>query len=206
MNQDQTFRLVLIVGALILLPVMVYHRLRSQATGETLDRRQEGLFILLTLRPLGLATWSGLIAYMVHPGSMAWSSLSLPEWLRWAGAGLGVMAGGLLVWTLRNLGKNLTDTVVTRRVHTLVTSGPYRWVRHPFYDAVALWILANGLVAANWFLLCTGGLVVALLVVRAPTEEEKLLLRFGDSYRAYVERTGRFLPRIGAYRREQPET
>ena len=69
-------------------------------------------------------------------------------------------------------------------------------MRHPFYDAVALSMLANGLSAANWFLLLTGGLVVVLLVLRTRTEEEKLLLRFGDSYRAYVERTGRFLPKI----------
>lgn len=198
MNPDQTFRLVLIVGTLIVMPIMVYHRLQSQATGEKLDRRQEGLFILLTLRPLGIAMMAGLVAYMVEPGSMAWSSLSLPGWLRWTGAGLGLMAGGLLIWTLRSLGRNLTDTVVTRRVHTLVTHGPYRWVRHPFYDAVALSILANGLVAANWFLLGTGALVLALLVIRASTEEEKLRLRFGDSYRAYVERTGRFLPKVSS--------
>jgi len=196
MNHDQTFRLVLIVGALLVLPVMVYHRLKSQATGEKLDRWQEGLFILFTLRPLGIATMLGLMAYMINPGWMAWSSVNFPDWLRWAGVGLGVIAGGLLVWTLRSLGGNLTDTVVTRRAHTLVSSGPYRWVRHPFYDAVALSMLANALAAANWFLLSTGSSVVALLVVRTRTEEEKLLLRFGDSYRTYMEQTGRFLPKI----------
>ena len=200
MNQDQTFQLVLIVGALIVLPVMVYHRLRSWETGERLDRWQEGLFILFTLRPVGIVTIFGLIAYMINPAWMAWSSVSLPEWLRWAGVGLGVIAGGLLIWTLRNLGKNLTDTVVTRRVHTLVSSGPYRWVRHPFYDAVALCIFANALAAANWFLLLMGGVLVVLLVVRTRTEEEKLLQRFGDSYRTYIERTGRFLPKIGRLR------
>lgn len=197
MNQDQTFRLVLIVGAVIVLPVMAYHRLRSQATREKLDRWQEGLFILFTLRPIGIATMSGLLAYMINPRWMAWSSVGLPEWVRWAGVGLNVMAGGLLMWTLRNLGKNLTDTVVTRQAHTLVSSGPYRWVRHPFYDAVALFMSGSALAAANWFLLLTGSAVVALLVVRTRTEEENLLLRFGDPYRTYVERTGRFLPKIG---------
>jgi protein-S-isoprenylcysteine O-methyltransferase Ste14 len=98
------------------------------------------------------------------------------------------------VWTLLSLGKNLTDTVVTRKAHTLVTVGPYRWVRHPFYDAVALSLLANSLTAANWFLLATGALLVALIVVRTRTEEQLLLARFGDAYRAYMERTARFLP------------
>jgi protein-S-isoprenylcysteine O-methyltransferase Ste14 len=196
MNPDHTFRLALIVIAFMMLPVLAYHRVRSQASGERLDRRQEGLFILLTLRPIGLAMWLAVLAYMINPRSMAWSSIDLPEWLRWAGVVLGVMGAVLLLWTLPNLGKNLTDTVVTRKTHTLVSSGPYRWVRHPFYDAVALYLAANALAASNWFLLLTGAAVVTLLVIRTRTEEEKLALRFGDSYRAYVSRTGRFLPRI----------
>jgi len=200
MDDDQTFRIVLIIGALILLPIMVYHRVKSQATGETLDRWQEGRFVLFTLRPIGVAAMLGLLAFMINPAWMEWSSVRLPVWLRWSGVGLGVLAGGLLIWTLRNLGPNLTDTVVTRREHTLVTAGPYRWVRHPFYDAVGLAILANSLTAANWFLPLTGGLALLLMIVRTRIEEEHLLARFGDSYRGYVESTGRFVPRIKATR------
>ena len=111
---------------------------------------------------------------------------------------MGVVAGVLIVWTFHTLGKNLTDTVVTRKEHNLVTNGPYRWVRHPFYDAMALAILANALVAANWFLLLSGGLALALIFVRTRTEEEQLLARFDESYRAYMKRTGRFFPRLGA--------
>jgi hypothetical protein len=55
---------------LILLPITAYHRRRSQATGEKLDRRQEGLFILITLRPIGIAGMLGLIAYMANPSSL----------------------------------------------------------------------------------------------------------------------------------------
>ena len=196
MADDQTFRVILIAAWLVLLPVMVYHRIRSQATGESLDRWQEGAFILFTLRPIGVACMLGLVAYMVNPRWMAWSSMDLPAWLRWTGVGIGAVAGTLLVWTLRSLGKNLTDTVVTRREHTLVTRGPYRWVRHPFYDAVALSMLANALTAANWFLLLAGGAVLILIVARTRREEANLRLRFGDSYQAYVERTGRFVPKI----------
>ena len=194
MNHDQTFSTVLLIGFLVVLPIAAYYRLKSQATGEKLDRRQEGLFMLATLRPAGLALWLGLIAYMINPSWMAWSSVPLPAWLRWTGVGIFALAGGLLFWTFRSLGSNLTDTVVTRRAHTLVTHGPYRWVRHPFYDCAALLVVATSLVASNWFLMMTGGLVLVLLVVRTRTEEEKLLARFGDAYRRYTERTGRFLP------------
>jgi protein-S-isoprenylcysteine O-methyltransferase Ste14 len=196
-DPEQLFRTILIVAAVLIFPFAIYHRVRSQMTRERLDRWQEGPFILFTLRPIGIGTMVGLFAYMINPESMAWSSMPLPIWLRWVGVLLGAVGGSLLVWTLSNLGKNLTDTVVTRRNHTLVMKGPYRWVRHPFYDAVALCVVANGLVAANWFLLLGGALAVALIVVRTRREEERLLSRFGDSYREYMARTGRFLPRIG---------
>src|SRR5262245_25128031 len=107
MEPDQPFRLVLIVGCVLLLPVGVYHQMRSEASGEKLDRRQEGLFILLTLRPLGVLRMAGLIAFMIDPAWMVWSAMALPLWLRWTGVGIGVSAGILLTWTFRTLGHNL---------------------------------------------------------------------------------------------------
>jgi protein-S-isoprenylcysteine O-methyltransferase Ste14 len=196
MNQETTFRAVLGVGFLAVLIITLYHRLRSWASKERLDRRQEGLFVLATLRPVGLLLWLGVIAYLVNPAWMAWSSVPLPAWLRWSGVGVYAIGVALLTWTLRRLGTNLTDTVVTRRAHTLVTQGPYRWVRHPFYDAMALLIVAIALIAANWFVLVTGVVVFLLLAVRAQTEEAHLFARFGDAYRTYSESTGRFVPKL----------
>ena len=196
MECEQTFRFILILGFAAIIPIGVYHRVKSQATGEKLDRRQEGIFILVTLRPIGIASMIGLVTYMVNPAWMAWSSVALPGWLRWAGVVVGITGGLLLVVTFRTLGKNLTDTVVTRAEHTLVTRGPYRWVRHPFYLATALAVVANSLVTANWFLALTGGTLFGLLVLLTRTEEEKLIERFGEDYKEYMERTGRFLPRL----------
>jgi len=126
---------------------------------------------------------------------MAWSSMPLPVWLRWVGIGLGAAGGALFVWTFPALGKNLTDTVVTRRDHSLVTTGPYRFVRHPFYVAVALAMLGNALAAANWFLLIGGAVVFTLLAIRTRIEEAELVARFGEAYEAYMRRTPRFLPK-----------
>jgi protein-S-isoprenylcysteine O-methyltransferase Ste14 len=197
-NHDQAFRIVLIAGILVVLPIGMYHRIRSQATGESLDRRQEGLFILATLRPVGLVLWLGLFAYMVDPSWMAWSSIRLPGWLRWTGVVVCALASALLLWTFHVLGPNLTDTVVTRKAHTLVSRGPYRFVRHPFYDCAFLLALGGALLTANWFLFAAGGVFFVLCVIRTRTEERNLLARFGGAYRTYMERTGRFWPRMRA--------
>ena len=195
---DEIFGDVLLFGLLVILSITAYHRVKAHATRERLDRRQEGLFILATLRPAGFVFFAGVIAYIIDPAWMAWASWPAPAWLRWVGAGVFATGAGLLTWTLHCLGKNLTDTVVTRNEHHLVMTGPYRWVRHPFYVSMACFVLASSLVAANWFLLLAGALFFALMAVRTRTEEEKRLARFGDEYRAYMDRTGRFWPRLGA--------
>jgi protein-S-isoprenylcysteine O-methyltransferase Ste14 len=128
---------------------------------------------------------------------MAWASFRLPNWARWSGVGLGVGSGGLLIWTFRTLGHNLTDTVVTRRNATLVTHGPYRWVRHPFYLAFAMAVVANTLITANVYLAITGTAAFLAIVARTSIEERKLIDRFGGDYVNYMRQTGRFLPRIG---------
>lgn len=198
MDHDQAIRVVMIAGMAIILPIAAYHRVKAHATGERLDRRQEGLFIMIALRLTGIAGMVGLLLYLVNPRWMAWSSMHVSVALRWAGVALGIAAGMLVVWTFRSLGKNLTDTVVTRREHTLVMRGPYRWVRHPLYLSVMLSVVANTLAAANWFILLTGALCFALIVARTRREEVFLLARFGDAYADYRRRTGWFFPRFRA--------
>ena len=95
---------------------------------------------------------------------------------------------------IRELGRNLTDTVVTRKA-TLVTRGPYQFVRHPFYGSLALFFFANSVIAANWFMML-GWLNVMTLLVVCTDREELLVARFGDSYRDYMSRTGRFFPKV----------
>src|SRR6187399_1398540 len=97
MNDDQLFRLILLGGFVIFVPFGVWHRLKAR-TGEKLDRRQEGLFILITLRLAGLAGMVAFITYLISPASMAWASVPLSRWLRWTGVGFGLIAGCLLVW------------------------------------------------------------------------------------------------------------
>jgi protein-S-isoprenylcysteine O-methyltransferase Ste14 len=201
MTSESTFRAVVIASLALCLPTALYFRIRSQATGERLDRRQEGVPIMVGLRLCGVLAWSLFAAYLINPAWVSWSSLALPAWLRWAGAPLALLVvPPLLFWTFQSLGKNLTDTVVTRREHTLVIHGPYRWVRHPFYVVVLLWGLSLSLLTANWLLAVLGLAAVTMLAIRTRAEESKLDERFGDEYLAYARRTGKFFPLVGRRR------
>jgi protein-S-isoprenylcysteine O-methyltransferase Ste14 len=195
-DDPQPFKVALAIGVGLIFPTALYHRLRAHDRSDRLDRRQEGVWILLTLRPIGFVFIVSMILYMVNPARLEWSTVPLPLWLRWAGVPVMALAEAMLIWTLRNLGKNLTDTVVTRRHHTLVTTGPYKWVRHPFYITVGLLMLGVSLLTASWFLFVVGSLVLALLAIRTRVEEANLEARFGNDYRAYAGQTGRFFPRL----------
>jgi protein-S-isoprenylcysteine O-methyltransferase Ste14 len=196
---DSLARMIVLVGFAVFAPVGIYYRLRSR-TNERLDRLQEGWLILLGLRLLALVFMAGLIAFIVKPGSMAWASIQLASWARWCGVALGAAAAALVVWTFHTLGHNLTDTVVTRRNATFVTDGPYRWVRHPFYLAFALAVIAKSLITANAFLALFGTAAFLVIVARTSIEEKKLIERFGEVYKDYMRRTGKFLPGIGRAR------
>jgi protein-S-isoprenylcysteine O-methyltransferase Ste14 len=196
MSVDDIFRLALVLLAAVFMPIGLYHRLQAH-TGEKIDRWQEGVVILFGLRLAALMVFVAVIAWLVKPSSMAWSRLPLPPWLRWTGLAVAVCGGILWVYTVQHLGRNLTDTVVTRRQHVLVTTGPYRWVRHPFYIACLLMLLGVSLTMANWFILLASSILwFAFLFPRTRIEEQNLLDRFGDDYRNYAQRVGRFVPRL----------
>src|SRR3989344_1750910 len=187
-NTDLVFRNIMLVGAVIILPIVAYYRMRSNATKEKLDRRQEGVLLAIGIRLCGLLGAIGVIAFLINPANMSWASVAVPLWLRWVGVGIAMFGGCLWVYTFRHLGKNLTDAVVTRIKHSLVTSGPYRWVRHPFYVSFALLAIANALATANWFIAITMGTAFALLVIRTDREEARLIDRFGNAYQDYMRR------------------
>ena len=81
---------------------------------------------------------------------------------------------------------------------SIVTYGPYRWVRHPFYVAFILLLLGTAMLTREAIGLgaLAGGLAVLGWTARG--EERRLLAsELGDEYGAYLARTGRFVPRLG---------
>jgi protein-S-isoprenylcysteine O-methyltransferase Ste14 len=188
-------RLTLIVLSFILWLAGIYHRVRSQRTGERLDRTKEGWPILIGLRLSGLIAVVSAVGCLANAHWMAGTSWPAPMAGRWLGVAGFAGAVVWLLWMFRSLGRNVTDTVVTRKDAYLVVHGPYRFVRNPMYTGVLVMGLSLGLAMGNWLVPLATSVVFTLMAIRTRTEEKYLIERFGDRYREYMARVGRFFPR-----------
>lgn len=179
------------------LGISAFYRIRARQQGETIARRRESASLIAGRAGIGLPLFIGILVYLLNPRWMKWAEVPLPIWVRWAGVVAGLLAVPAAFWVFKSIGRNVSETVLTKRDHALVTAGPYRWIRHPLYSTGASLLLAIGLMAANWFmLLFTVLVVVSLRWIVIPLEEQELVKKFGEEYRAYMGRTGRLLPRV----------
>jgi protein-S-isoprenylcysteine O-methyltransferase Ste14 len=181
---------VILLGA----PVGIYHRMRAKRDGAKVTGAEEPRLIRIPLKLCGLLAMLLMLTWLIRPRLIDWAAAPLPNGLRWTGVGITVLAFSLVGWTFHTLGHNLTDTVATRANSYLVTGGPYRVVRHPFY--VAIFLIGTGLTLATalWPAGILMAAVLTLLAIRTPIEERKLIERFGDGYRDYAARTARYVP------------
>lgn len=194
---DNVFRILAVLIFLAGVSVSVTFRRRAdRAGGEKISLSEEGRAITIALRVSGGLVWLGVFAYMINPAWMSWSRVDLPEWLRWVGVSLGASGVALAYWVFSSLGNNVTPTVITRKDATLVKHGPYRWVRHPLYLMGLVSYLGFAMLAENWFIALMAVLTFAVINLRLPKEEARLVERFGDAYREYMGQTGKFLPRL----------
>jgi len=140
------------------------------------------------------------------PRLLDWADVELPLGLRITGSVLALVALALFLWIHRTLGRNLSATLRIKENHTLVTNGPYSLIRHPMYSAFFLLHIAVFLLTANWFIGVTWLVGLSLIILlRVEREESMLVERFGDNYRRYMARTGRFLPPFGVMRQRDRE-
>ncbi|MSU65717.1 MAG: isoprenylcysteine carboxylmethyltransferase family protein [Opitutus sp.] len=174
------------------------HRLRADRAGGRVSLRVDPawfwIFIVLAGSPVAL---TGL-GYLLQPRWVNFAQLDAPLWLRAMGAPAGLAGLSLFGWMFHHLGLNVTSTSMPRDHATLVTTGPYRWVRHPMYAAALILVTAASLLTANAVIGCGGLTMFVLLAARSRLEERRLAEKFGEAYRAYQRRTGRFLPRFSA--------
>ncbi len=147
---------------------------------HTRRTRPPGLFI-------GILVFLGLRAFKL--GNLAVNSPVVPI----LGAILFLAGLGLAVWARIYLGRNWGMPMTQKDEPELVTSGPYRYVRHPIYSGILLAMLGTALATSLYLLLAVG--VLSIYFIYSATIEEKLMTAsFPATYPSYKTKTKMLIP------------
>jgi len=214
LNGDLLFRILFLVLFVPGIGIRGYYTRRVRATRKRRSWKErlrdtvqaEGKTGALLLIGQGIYLIIAVPLYLLLSPSPLWFDLPVADWLRWIGVALGVLSLPFLAWVHYTLDKHWDVSLSLRRDHVLVTSGPYRRIRHPMYTVHIVYFFAWVLVSANLLLLINYLLTILLITLRIPKEEQMLLERFGEEYRAYMKRTGRLLPRFHQEKMNANET
>ncbi len=118
------------------------------------------------------------------------------ETIRWLGVVLFAAGGALRIWPVFVLGRRFSGLVAIQAGHTLVTTGVYRYIRHPSYLGLLINALGWGLAFRSGLGVLLAALLVPPLLARIHSEERLLRTQFGNEYQAYCARTSRLIPRL----------
>jgi len=198
MEAERWFRAAFVASGVGLFAIRIYYqaKVRKEA-GHSL--RQQGERGMLFGGLAAVVTITFGLVHIFFPGRPEWAyALHYPDAVRWAGVIL-LSSGVLLLFLAQHhLALNFSSFVRVREGHTLVQSGPYRWIRHPIYTAYFMNYVGGGLVSANWVLTFVPFLFFAAMIALRVGEEERMMIgQLGERYEQYMRRTGRLVPRLG---------
>ena len=179
-----TFGLIYLVAELAL---TMTKRAGSRAVSK--DRR--------SLRMLWIVILASVAVALVF--QKVWPSAIMPHRAEFfvLGFALFVCGLGLRGWSVFHLGRYFTVDVSIAAGHRLIDSGPYRRIRHPAYTGSLLALAGLGFCYGNFASLLAVTIPVFLAFRRRiEIEEAALRAEFGDTYRAYMQRTRRLVPGV----------
>jgi protein-S-isoprenylcysteine O-methyltransferase Ste14 len=138
-----------------------------------------------------------LVAYLIRGNWAGGGGLRAGHDPVLAGAGLALWAAGLglAVWARLYIGRNWGMPMTRRQEPELVTTGPYRYVRHPIYAGILLALIGTAL-ATTLFALVAVVVLGGFFVFSAAREERFLAGEFPGSYPAYKARTKMLIPLV----------
>ena len=167
-------------------------RVRASAEGETTARRSRASIVGVAIQGLAIGFTSiGIQRATLDP-------LSAKALVEAAAVAL-LMAATvwLFVWASRTMGRNWSIVARTREDHTLVTAGPFAWIRHPIYTAMFLMMIALAIGLGHLARLLIAVPLYALgTAIRVRIEERLLRTAFGSAYEEYANRVKRFIPGV----------
>jgi protein-S-isoprenylcysteine O-methyltransferase Ste14 len=115
-------------------------------------------------------------------------------WEFWLGV-LATAAGlGFSIVARAHIGRNWSGTVTIKESHELVTSGPYRLVRHPIYTGILLAFAGSAIARGEWRGVIALAIGWAALWRKLRVEERWMIEQFGEAYAAYRRRVPALVP------------
>ncbi len=201
MTPETIYRIAFFILFLMLIAMRVYFMVRVRRSGGRIMPDNQavareggrGVLIIRIMEFFLLMTF--LVMYFIGATWIEAFSFPLPGWIRWAGFVLGVITVGFWTWTQVVLDTQWSPQLQLTKNHQLITTGPYARIRHPLYSGLFGWSISLALLTANWIFVAICVLAFAGLLWRIPKEEQMMLEAFGEEYKAYMQRTGRFLPK-----------
>ena len=119
----------------------------------------------------------------------------LPAIARSFGILIYLLGTALLIHAHHQLNQNWSPAIELNTAQVLVTTGIYRWIRHPIYAAIWLMVFAQSLLVTNWLAGFSGIITFFFLYHYRIRKEEKVLMDyFGEAYLEYSLQTGRLVP------------
>lgn len=204
MEIELVFRLIFLNVCALTYSIRSYYSVKIQSAPQNVSRskkwvesvKYEGK-VNVILRTVLAPLWVlALVLFFISPLSMPWPSLPFPSWLRWTGVAVAILCLPFLIWVQHTLGRQWSTHLRLREDHRLVVNGPYKWVRHPMYVVLFLFLLSVGLATASPLIAVMNILLIAVFYRRISKEEKMMIERFGNEYSTYMKRTGRFWPVI----------
>ena len=114
--------------------------------------------------------------------------------LAWIGAVLCIAGLIFCVWARFTLGRNWSGIVILKGGHELITSGPYKFVRHPIYTGLLTMFVGTAIVLGHIAGIIAMPFVIVSLWVKLRSEEQLMLKKFPNEYAAYQQRVKRLIP------------
>ena len=145
-----------------------------------------------------LYPWIAALLPQLAYGTILNVSFPLDDVVQLAGFLLWGAGGAVVIWSARALGRFMVLEIVVSKDHELIQTGPYAYVRHPTYAGAMAMAIGASMLFLSVVLVALAALTVILANYRARREERLLssFEGFGESYKAYMAQTGRFLPRL----------
>ena len=116
--------------------------------------------------------------------------------IRWLGVLAFAIGGSLRLWPVFAFGRRFSGLVAIQPGHALVTTGIYRFIRHPSYLGLLLTAFGWGLAFRAGVGLLLAAMMIPVLIARMNSEERLLESQFGEQYDDYRSHTSRLIPGI----------